>query len=72
MNIHEFRQMIDDIADREPEYSDREVTVMVKPMNDEYFGGTLSTKVTGVIDGFDWDSWQIIIRTEDRLVKYGN
>ena len=72
MNIHEFRQMIDDIADREPEYSDREVTVMIKPTNSGCVGGILSTKVTAVIDGFDLDSWQIIIRTEDRLVKYGS
>lgn len=70
MNIHEFRRMIDDIADSEPEYSDKEVTVIVVPNNGEVFGGTPSTKVTGIISGFDWDGWQIMIRTEDRLIKY--
>lgn len=70
MNIHEFRRMIDNIADSEPEYSDKEVTVMVMPNNGEVFGGTPSTKVTGVISGFDWDGLQIMIRTEDKLVKY--
>ena len=29
MNIHEFRRMVDDIADSVPEHSDKEVTVMV-------------------------------------------
>lgn len=70
MNIHEFRRMIDDIADSEPEYSDKEVTVIVVPNNGEVFGGTPSTKATGIIPGFDWDGWQIMIRTEDRLIKY--
>lgn len=69
MNIHEFRRMIDDIADSVPEYSDKEVTVIVVPNNGEVFGGTPSTKVTGIISGFDWDEWQIMIRTEDRLIK---
>lgn len=70
MNIHEFRRMIDDIADSVPEYSDKEVTVIVMPNSGEVFGGTPSTKVTGIISGFDWDGWQIMIRTEDRLIKY--
>lgn len=70
MNIHEFRRMIDDIADSEPEYSDKEVTVIVVPNNGEVFGSTPSTKVTGIIPGFDWDGWQIMIHTEDRLIKY--
>lgn len=70
MNIHEFRRMIDNIADSVPEYSDNEVTVMVMPNNGEVLGSIPSTKVTGIIPGFDWDGWQIIIRTEDKLVKY--
>ena len=70
MNIHEFRRMIDDIADSVPEYSDEEVTVMVMPNNGEVLGSIPSTKVTGIIPGFDWDGWQIIIHTEDRLTKY--
>ena len=70
MNIHEFRRMIDDISDSEPEYSDKEVTVIIKGDDGKVFGSTPSTKVTGVISGFDWDGWQIMIRTEDRLVKY--
>ena len=70
MNIHEFRRMVDNIADSVPEYSDKEVTVMVMPNNGEVFGSTSSTKVTGIIPGFDWDGWQIIIHTEDRLIKY--
>ena len=70
MNIHEFRRMIDDIAYSVPEYSDEEVTVMVMPNNGEVLGSIPSTKVTGIIPGFDWDGWQIIIHTEDRLTKY--
>lgn len=70
MNIHEFRRMVDDIADSVPEYSDKEVTVIVMPNNGEVLGSIPSTKVTGIIPGFDWDGWQIIICTEDRLVKY--
>lgn len=70
MNIHEFRRMVDDIADSVPEYSDEEVTVMVMPNNGEVLGSIPSTKVTGIIPGFDWDGWQIIIHTEDRLTKY--
>lgn len=70
MNIHEFRRMVDNIADSVPEYSDKEVTVMVMPNNGEVFGSISSTKVTGIIPGFDWDDWQIIIHTEDRLIKY--
>ena len=70
MNIHEFRRMIDDIADSVPEYSDKEVTVMVMPNNGQVLGSIPSTKVTGIIPGFDWDGWQIIIHTEDRLTKY--
>lgn len=56
MNIHEFRRMIDDIADSVPEYSDKEVTVIVMPNNGEAPGSISSTKVTGIIPGFDWDS----------------
>lgn len=70
MNIHEFRRMVDDIADSVPEYSDNEVTVMVMSNDGKVFGSTPSTKVTGIIPGFDWDGWQIIIHTEDKLVKY--
>lgn len=69
MNIHEFRRMIDNIADSVPEYSDKEVTVIVMPNNGEAPGSISSTKVTGIIPGFDCDNWQIIIRTEDKLVK---
>lgn len=67
MNIHEFRRMVDDIADSVPEYSDKEVTVMVVPNNGEVFGSISSTKVTGIIPGFDWDS--ILV---DELMLYFN
>lgn len=68
MNIHEFRKMVDSISDNEPSYSDKEVTVKIVPMDNRVFGSTPSTKVTGIWSGFDWDGWQVIIYTEDRLV----
>lgn len=67
MNIHEFRRMIDDIDDTLPNYSDKEVTVRVVCDDNKVFGATPSTRVTGIIQGFDWDGWQIMISTENRL-----
>ena len=67
MNIHEFRKMIDDIDDALPDYSDKVVTVRVVCDDDRVFGSSPSVKVTGIIEGFDWDSWQIMIKTEKRL-----
>lgn len=72
MNIHEFRKMIDDIADTLPEYSGKEVTVMCEINDNRVFGSHPSTRVTGIIQGFDWDSWQIMLRTENKLVMREN
>lgn len=66
MKIHEFRKLIDQIDDAEPEYSDKEVTVVISGHS---FGNTPSSKVKSVSVGFDWDMWQIMIHTEDRLYK---
>lgn len=66
MKIHEFRKLIDQIDDAESEYSDKEVTVVVK---DYSLGSTPSSVVKSVSVGFDWDMWQIMIHTEDVLYK---
>lgn len=66
MNIHEFRKLIDQIDDAEPDYSDKEVTVVVE---DYSLGSTPSSVVKSVSVGFDWDMWQIMIHTEERLYR---
>ena len=66
MNIHEFRKLIDQIDDAEPEYSDKEVTVVVSGYS---LGSTPSSVVKSVSVGFDWDMWQIMIHTEERLYR---
>ena len=75
MNIHEFRKIIDDIDDALPDYSDKVVTVRIvgdknfvpSKDDDRVFGSSPSVKVTGVIQGFDWDAWQIMLSTEQPL-----
>ena len=69
MNIHEFRKMVDDIADMEPGHSDKVVTVRVLVNDNQVYGGTPSSRVTGIVTGFDWDHWQIMIQCEDVLKK---
>lgn len=67
MTIHEFRKLIDSIDDSIPEYSDKRVTVRV---SGEYgIGSVPSTEVTHVFNGFDLDSWQVVLLTEDALFR---
>lgn len=68
MKIHEFRKLIDTIDDNLPEYADQLVTVKVSEPNT--FPSTPSSEVTGVMCGIDWDNWQVIIQTKERLYKH--
>jgi hypothetical protein len=71
MNIHNFRKLIDIIDDNEPSYSDKEVTVKMCNINN-IAGSTPSSRVINVCSGFDWDGWQILICTQDKLFKKEN
>jgi hypothetical protein len=66
MDIHTFRKLIDNIDNSLPDYSDKEVTVMLSMPS---IGATASSRVKDVSMGFDWDNWQVMIGTEDRLIK---
>ena len=69
MNIHDFRKLVDDIDDSLDGDRDKDVTVKIFDDSNKIYLSTPSTKVKGIISGFDWDNWQIIIETEDRLCK---
>lgn len=66
MKLSKFRELIDRIDDAQPEHSDPEVTVVVREYS---IGSTPSSRVRNVVSGFDWDSWQVMIHTEDPLIK---
>lgn len=68
MKLSEFRKLIDELDDTIPPYSDPVVTV--KERQDPFaIGSTPSTPVKSISIGFDWDAWQIMLRTEDPLYK---
>ena len=69
MNIHDFIKLVDNIDDSLPEYCDKDVTVRIFDDSNKMYLSTPSTKVKSIMSGFDWDNWQIIIETEDRLCK---
>lgn len=69
MNIHEFRRMIDDIDDALPDYCDKVVTVR---LSEPSIDATASVNVSGIITGFDWDSWQIMINTDKPVIRKCN
>lgn len=66
MKLSKFRELIDQIDDAQPEHSDPEVTVVVRECS---LGSTPSSRVRNVVHGFDWNSWQVMIYTEDSLLK---
>ena len=68
MKLSEFRKLIDELDDTRSPYSDPIVTVKVK-QNSVIIGFTPSTPVKSISVGFDWDAWQIMLRTEDPLYK---
>lgn len=66
MRLSEFRRTVDLIDDQCPEYDDPEVTVVI---SEACLGSTPSSRVKKIYAGFDWDKWQVMIKTEDRLFK---
>lgn len=68
MTIHQFRKIIDNIADSLPDYADNKITVLLSQPS---IGASASTEVIGVSQGFDWDAGQIMLRTRDRVIKKG-
>lgn len=66
MKLHEFRRLIDFI-DNHTSHDDYEVVVKFK--NNGTIGGSTTSPVKNVIQGFDFDSGKIIITTEDILTN---
>ena len=67
MRLSRFRKFIDELDDTRSPDLDPTITVVVQ---DPFaIGSTPSTPVKSISIGFDWDAWQIMLRTEDQLYK---
>ena len=66
MKLHEFRRLID-LIDNHTSHDDYEVVVKLK--SNGTIGGSTTSPVKNVIQGFDFDSGKIIITTEDILTN---
>ena len=69
MTIHEFRTIIDRIDDSLSDVAKHEKLVTVRVSGENGIGSIPSSEVVHVLNGFDWDGWQIILYTKDRLYK---
>lgn len=69
MTIHELRKVVDKLDDSLPDYDDKRVTVLLSQPS---FPSRASTDVVGIGRGIDWDGWQVMIKTKDRIIKKTN
>lgn len=66
MKLHQFREWIDKIDDSSKDYDDKTVTVI---LSENSYPSTPSTEVVGISQGIDWDAYQIMLRTKDRIMR---